>query len=151
MKKKFAGYINLKPLNGVIYPSSIQNTLMKNFIENILSGIFYLSPTELLQAKFSITLKTLISKETKVSGIVMLSTFLLPQSYEERVSLYKKLFISKKKMYFIFDELSLESQKDIEKIENFIIFNNSHFTDTKKKLNAYENSIMKKYKKISFV
>jgi sporadic carbohydrate cluster protein (TIGR04323 family) len=151
MKKKFAGYINLKPLNGVIYPSSIQNTLMKNFIENNLTGIFYLSPTELLQAKFSITLKTLISKETKVSGIVMLSTFLLPQSYEERVSLYKKLFISKKKMYFIFDELSLESQKDIEKIENFVIFNNSHFTDTKKKLNAYENSIMKKYKKISFV
>jgi sporadic carbohydrate cluster protein (TIGR04323 family) len=151
MKKKFAGYINLKPLNGVIYPSSIQNTLLKNFIENNLTGIFYLSPTELLQAKFSITLKTLISKETKVSGIVMLSTFLLPQSYEERVSLYKKLFISKKKMYFIFDELSLESQKDIEKIENFVIFNNSHFTDTKKKLNAYENSIMKKYKKISFV
>jgi len=151
MKKKFAGYINLKPLNGVIYPSFIQNTLIKNFIENNLTGIFYLSPTELLLAKFSITLKTLISKETKVSGIVMLSTFLLPQSYEERVSMYKKLFISRKKMYFIFDELSLESQKDVEKIENFIIFNSSHFTDTKKKLNSYENSIMKKYKKISFV
>ena len=65
MKKKFAGYINLKPLNGVIYPSSIQNILMKNFIETNLNGIFYLSPTEILQAKFSITLKTLISNETK--------------------------------------------------------------------------------------
>ena len=61
MRKKFAGYINLKPLNGVIYPSSIQNILMKNFIENHLSGMFYLSPTEVLQAKYSITLKTLIS------------------------------------------------------------------------------------------
>ena len=37
MKKKYAGYINLKPLNGVIYPSSIQNTIMKNFIENDLN------------------------------------------------------------------------------------------------------------------
>ena len=45
MRKKFAGYINLKPLNGVIYPSSIQNILMKNFIENHFGGMFYLSPT----------------------------------------------------------------------------------------------------------
>ena len=102
MKKKFAGYINLRPLNGVIYPSSIQNILMKDFIENNLNGIFYLSPTEVLQAKFSITLKTLISNETKVSGIVMLSTFLLPQNYKERTSMYKKLLGSKKKNVFYF-------------------------------------------------
>jgi len=151
MKKKFAGYINLKPLNGVIYPSSIQNILMKNFIENNLGGIFYLSPTEVLQAKFSITLKTLISKETKVSGIVMLSTFLLPKSFKERESMYKKLLTSKKKMYFIFDELALENKKDIGKIENFIIFNDKHFINTKKKLNTYENLIMKQYRDVSFV
>tara|TARA_B100001057_G_C22869063_1_gene957923 strand:+ start:6018 stop:6473 length:456 start_codon:yes stop_codon:yes gene_type:complete len=151
MKKKFAGYINLKPLNGIIYPSSIQNILMKNFIENNLGGIFYLSPTEVLQAKFSVTLETLISKETKVSGIVMLSTFLLPKSFKERKSMYKKLLTSKKKMYFIFDELALESKKDIRKIENFIIFNDKHFVNTKKKLNTYENLIMKKYRDVSFV
>ena len=91
MKKKFAGYVNLKPLNGVIYPSSIQNILMKNYVEDELKGIFHLAPTEFLQAKFSIVLKTLISKKTNVSGIVMLSTFLLPKSYSERVSLYQKL------------------------------------------------------------
>ena len=151
MKKKFAGYINLKPLNGIIYPSSIQNILMKNFIENNLGGIFYLSPTEVLQAKFSVTLETLISKETKVSGIVMLSTFLLPKSFKERKSMYKKLLTSKKKMYFIFDELALESKKDIRKIENFIIFNDKHFINTKKKLNTYENLIIKKYRDVSFV
>ena len=77
MKKKYAGYINLKPLNGVIYPSSIQNIIMKKFIKNSLNGIFYLSPTEILQAKYSITLKTLLSSETKVKGIVMLSSFML--------------------------------------------------------------------------
>ena len=151
MKKKFAGYINLRPLNGVIYPSSIQNILMKDFIENNLNGIFYLSPTEVLQAKFSITLKTLISNETKVSGIVMLSTFLLPQNYKERTSMYKKLLGSKKKMFFILDELALENNKDIEKIEDFIIFSSKHFVNTKTSLNTYENSIMKKYKNISFV
>ena len=151
MKKKFAGYINLKPLNGVIYPSSNQNILMKGFVENKLGGIFYLSPTEILQAKYSITLNTLISKETKVSGIVMLSTFLLPKSLKERKTIYKKLLISKKKMYFILDELTLANKKDVEKIEDFIIFNSEHFVNTKKKLNSFENLIMRKYKGVSFV
>ena len=151
MRKKFAGYINLKPLNGVIYPSYIQNILMKNFIENHLGGMFYLSPTEVLQAKYSITLKTLISKETNVSGIVMLSSFLLPNNYKERESVYKRLIISRKKMFFILDELSLEKKQDIEKIEDFIIFNSKHFIDTKKKLSAYESLIMKQYKDVSFV
>ena len=42
--KSFAGYINLKPINGVIYPSSIQNIIMKDHISSILKGKFYLSP-----------------------------------------------------------------------------------------------------------
>ena len=151
MKKKFAGYINLKPLNGVIYPSSIQNILMKNFIETNLNGIFYLSPTEILQEKFSITLKTLISNETKVSGIVMLSSFLLPKNYKERLLMYKKLLTSKKKIFFILDELALENKKDVKKIEDFIIFNDRHFVNTKLGLNSYESLIMKKYKNVSFV
>jgi len=111
MKKKYAGYIHLKPLNGVIYPSSIQNILMKNFVEENLKGIFYLSPTELLQSKYSITLNTLISKDTKVYGIVMLSSFMLPKSFSERNDLYAKILRSKKKIFFILDELSLEKKK----------------------------------------
>ena len=151
MKKKYAGYINLNTLNGVLYPSSIQNIIMKNYIETSLNGIFYLSPTEILQAKYPITLNTLISKETKVSGIVMLSTFFLPDSYNQRLSIYKKLLSTKKKMYFILDELAIENKKDISKVEDFIIFNCKHFINTKKKLNEYETAFMKNYSKISLV
>ena len=86
---KYAGYINLKNLNGVLYPSSIQNIMMKEYIQKTLNGIFYLSPTEILQAQFPITLKTLIGKETKVKGIVMLSSFYLPEDYKIRVKFIK--------------------------------------------------------------
>lgn len=151
MKKKYAGYINLNTLNGVLYPSSIQNIIMKNYIENSLKGIFYLSPTEILQAKFPITLNTLISKETKVSGIVMLSTFFLPNNFIQRKSIYKKLLSTNKKMYFILDELEIKKQNDIKKVEDFIIFNSEHFVKTKKQLNHFESDFMKKYKKISLV
>jgi sporadic carbohydrate cluster protein (TIGR04323 family) len=150
-KKNFAGYINLTPLNGVLYPSSIQNIIIKNFIENNLKGIFYLSPTEVLQAKFPVTLNTLISKETKVSGIIMLSSFLLPNCYNQRKIIYHKLLDSQKKLFFIFDELKIDKKKDIEKTEEFLIFNNSYFTETKKYLSAEEKSFMKHYNDISFV
>ena len=151
MKDKFAGYINLRPLNGVIYPSSIQNIIMKNFIENELNGIFYLSPTEILQAKYSVTLQTLISSETKVKGIVMLSSFMLSKNYSERMFLFKKALKAKKQIFFILDELNFKSKEDIEKIENFIILDNNFITKTKKNLTNFENSFMKKYKKVTFV
>ena len=149
--KKFAGYINLKNLNGVLYPSSIQNIMMKDYIQNKLKGIFYLSPTELLQAKFPVTLKTLIGKETKVDGIVMLSSFYLPDNYFVRKKIYKEIAKTKKSIHFILDELVLSSKKDVDKIEEYLIFNNSFFTETRLKLNSEEKYFMSNYNKITFV
>ena len=149
--KKFAGYINLKNLNGVLYPSSIQNIMMKEYIQNSLKGIFYLSPTELLQAKFPITLKTLIGKETKVDGIVMLSSFYLPENYFVRKQIYKEIAKMRKSVHFILDELVFRSNKDVDKIEEYLIFNNSFFTNTRLKLNDNEKSFMKNFHKITFV
>jgi sporadic carbohydrate cluster protein (TIGR04323 family) len=149
--KKFAGYINLKDLNGVLYPSSMQNIMIKDFIQNNLKGIFYLSPTEVLQARYPITLRTLIGKETKVSGIVMLSSFYLPKNFKIRKQIYSELFKEKKILYFILDELVLKKKNDINKIEEFIFFNDSFFTDIRVKLNKYEKEITAKYKNINFV
>ena len=149
--KKIAGYINLKNLNGVLYPSSIQNIMMKEYIQNILKGIFYLSPTELLQAKFPITLKTLIGKETKVDGIVMLSSFYLPDNYLVRKKIYKEIIKTKKTIHFILDELVFSSKKDVDKIEEYLIFNDSFLPKTRLKLNDEEKSFMKNYNKITFV
>ena len=149
--KKYAGYINLKNLNGVLYPSSIQNIMMKDYVQNTLKGIFYLSPTEVLQAKFPVTLKTLIGKETNVHGIVMLSSFYLPQNFIIRKQLYKDIIKMKKTIHFILDELELKKKQDIEKIEELLIFNDPFFTNTKLNLNDYEKEYIKKYSKITFV
>ena len=45
MKKIYAGYISLKPVNGVIFPSYIQNQTNKNFIK-MLEWYFFLSTNE---------------------------------------------------------------------------------------------------------
>ena len=138
MKKKYAGYINLKTLNGVLFPSSIQNMLMKDYVQNQLNATFHLSPTEVMQAKHSITLKTLLGKETSVSGVVMLSTFYLPKNTEERLNLLKLALKMKKEMHFILDELIFKKNNDIDMIEDFMIFNDNFFTQTRVKLNEEE-------------
>jgi sporadic carbohydrate cluster protein (TIGR04323 family) len=148
--KKFAGYINLKPINEVLYPSSIQNILMKNYVTEILNGKFYLSPTEVLQAKNVITLNTLISKEVKVKGIVMLSVFFLPFERKKRQIFYKRALKNKKELHFMLDEIVFKSKDDIGNIENRLIFRSSFFTKTRKKTNNFEKNIANSLK-TSFV
>ena len=48
MKKApiFAGYINLKPINGIIFPSYAQNQINKEYINNNLNGEFFMSTNE---------------------------------------------------------------------------------------------------------
>ena len=148
--KRYAGYINLKPINGVLYPSSIQNILMKNYVTDNLRGKFYLSPTEVLQAQNPITLNTLISDEVKVDGIVMLSTFSLPLENKKRKIIYKRALKHKKELHFILDELLFNKIEMIEDIENYLIFRNEFFTETKNKTNNFEKNLAKS-SKVSFV
>jgi len=150
MKKKFAGYINLKLLNGVLYPSSMQNILMKDYVQQKLKSIFYLSPTEVLQAKYAITLQTLLGPETSVSGVVMLSSFLLPSNFVERFKIYSMALKNKKSIHFILDEIIFKSKKDINLVEDFYIFNDKFFTETKMKMNSFEELLLKNIQ-VSFV
>lgn len=152
MKKnnRYAGYINLKPINEVLYPSSIQNILMKAYVTEKLKGKFYLSPTEVLQAKFSITLNTLLDSNIKIKGIVMLSSFSLPSNFENRMNIYKKALKTRKELYFIFDEIVFKGKKDIEKIEDYLIFRDNFFTDTKLSLLEHEKKYLRNFKQ-SFV
>ena len=148
--KRYAGYINLNPINGVLYPSSIQNMLMKNYVTDNLKAKFYLSPTEVLQAQNPITLNTLISNEVKVDGIVMLSTFSLPLDNKKRKIIYNRALKHKKELHFILDGMVFNKIEMIENIENYLIFRNEFFTKTKNKTNNFEKNLANS-SKVSFV
>ena len=81
----------------------------------------------------------------------MLSSFYLPENYFVRKQLYKEITKMKKSVHFILDELVLRSNKDIDKIEEYLIFNNPFFTKTRLKLNDDEKYFMKNYNKVTFV
>ena len=141
--KVFAGYIFLKNINGILYPSYIQNRMNKEFIENHLNGKIYMSQNENMYSKNSIVLNSLITENNKIDGIVMLSVFHLPRQKKERLKIYKNLIKKKKSIFFILENLSFLKKKDIEKIENSLIFTEKFFTKEVNSLNPFENKIFK--------
>lgn len=141
--KKIAGYLNLKPINGIIFPSYVQNQINKDFIENKLYGSFFMTTNENTYGENSIVLKTLI-KNKSINGIVMLSTFCLPDNYNERKKIYKLIKINKKSLHFIFEELNFKRDVNEGIIEDYLIFDNEFFTKKKSELTDYEKIFINK-------
>ena len=138
MKKIYAGYISLKPVNGVIFPSYIQNQTNKNFITNNLKGTFFLSTNENEYSENRIVLNSLINEKNKISGIVMMSAFSMPESAMLRLKIYKDLFKNKKELHFIFEDYFIKKKGDEKKIEEYLIFKNEFFINLKSSLNKFE-------------
>jgi len=136
--KVYAGYICLKPINGIIFPSYAQNQMNKKYIIEELNGDFFIATNENMYADNQIVLNSLIKEKNKLSGIVMLSAFSLPESYKSRYKIYLDTIKNKKKLYFIFEKFLLKNKKDIEKIENYLIYRENFFTKIKKNLNTFE-------------
>ena len=85
MKKMpiFAGYINLKPINGIIFPSYAQNQINKEYITSKLNGEFFMSTNENTYGKNNIVLRSLL-EEKSLRGICLLSVYSLPDIKKQR-------------------------------------------------------------------
>ena len=120
----FAGYINLKPINGVIFPSYAQNQINKNYIVEKLNGEFFLSTNENTYGTNNIVLKSLL-EEKRIRGICMLSTFHLPDNFEERNLIYKLAKKFEKEIHFVFEEIDLINLRKIDQVEEQKALGNS--------------------------
>mgnify|MGYP001171873000 FL=1 len=141
--KVFAGYIFLKNINGILYPSYIQNKINKEYIENNLKGKIYMSQNENMYSKNPIVLNSLITENNKINGIVMLSVFYLPKQKKERLKIYKSLIKNKKGIYFILENLSFFKKEDLKKIEESLIFTETFFTKEVRSLNSFEKKFFR--------
>ncbi len=145
MNKKpiYAGYINLRPINGIIFPSYAQNQIYKDYIVNKLNGDFFMSANENTYGKNNIVLRSLLNERT-LKGVCLLSIYSLPNDRNHRKKIYKILFNNKKQLHFIFEEKTLQKKKDVDLIEELFIFNNPFFTLKKNNLTNFERQFVSK-------
>ena len=71
----------------------------------------------------------------------MLSVFSLPNNFNDRKNIYKICLDNKKEIHFNFEQLKLKTKKDIDKIEESLIFNHEFFTKKKTSITKFEKSI----------
>ncbi|WP_075504496.1 LIC12192 family sporadic carbohydrate cluster protein [Candidatus Pelagibacter communis] len=142
--KVYAGYLHLKPINGVIFPSYIQNQMNKNYINEKLNGQFFMTTNENMYGDNAIILNSL-AKEKSINGIVMLSTFCLPESFDLRHKFYKLCIKNNKSLYFIFENIKFEkNSSSLREIEENLIFDNEFFTKKKIALTRPEKEFIDK-------
>ena len=143
MNKKpiYAGYINLRPINGIIFPSYAQNQIYKDYIVNKLNGDFFMSANENTYGKNNIVLRSLLNEKT-LKGVCLLSIYSLPNDRNHRKKIYKILLNNKKQLHFIFEEKTLTKKKDVDLIEELFIFNNPFFTLKKSNLTNFERQFV---------
>ena len=135
--KIYAGYINLKPINGVIFPSYAQNQINRNYIVNNLKGQFFLSTNENTYGKNNIILRSLL-EEKNIKGVCLLSIFSLPNTLNDRNIIYNLTLKNRKELHFVFEEKKFSKKKDTGKIEEALIFNLPFFTKKKIDLTNFE-------------
>tara|TARA_B100000989_G_scaffold93376_1_gene67826 strand:- start:4067 stop:4519 length:453 start_codon:yes stop_codon:yes gene_type:complete len=139
----YAGYINLKPINGVIFPSYAQNQINKGYIVENLRGEFFMSTNENTYGKNNIVLRSLL-EEKNLKGVCFLSVFSLPDDKIQRQEIFKLAIKKKKHLHFVFEENSIKNKSDIDKIESTLMFNNSFFTNKKTNLTKFERQFLGK-------
>ena len=71
----------------------------------------------------------------------MMSAFLFQLIKKLRLKIYKDLFNKKKELHFIFEDYCIKKKGDEEKIEEYLIFRSSFFTNVKSSLNTIEKNI----------
>ena len=74
----------------------------------------------------------------------------LPLDNKKRKIIYNRALKHKKELHFILDEMVFNRIEMIEKIENYLIFRNEFFTNTKNKTNNFEKNLANS-SKVSFV
>lgn len=139
--KIFAGYINLKAINGVIFPSYAQNQINKEYITNKIGGEFFMSTNENTYGKNNIVLRSLL-EEKSLKGVCFLSVFSLPDNKNQRLEIYKIALKKKKHLHFVFEEFSIKKLNDLEKVEEMFIFNSKFFTEKKNTLSKFERQFL---------
>ena len=96
-------------------PQRVQNIIIRDFCKK--NSLHYLLRTTEYKMKNSfLMLKNLISDMKNIDGIVAYSLFQLPENYEYRTEVLKKIIKKKKFIFFAVEQMKILNFQDIVRI-----------------------------------
>lgn len=117
--KGYRGYIFSRAINGNFIPQRVQNLVIKDFAERK-KLFFKLSQTEYIMKKSYSMLNALLLDLKSIDGIIFYSIEMLPDKYQDRNKILKKIIKKKKKIFFALEELYINDTKKINYLEKLI-------------------------------
>lgn len=115
----YKGYIFSREINGNFIPQRVQNLVIKEFC-NKKNFFFKLSSTEYIMNDCFYMLKALLKESKSIDGVVFYSIDMLPKNKKLRLSLLTNFIKKKKKVFFALEEISINTQKELEKLETLL-------------------------------
>lgn len=135
-KKGFRGYIFSREINGNFIPQRVQNLVIKDFAER--KKLFYkLSLTEYIMKNSYFMLNAVLLNLKSLDGLIFYSWEMLPEKFEIRYKILKRLISNNKIIYFALEELEVKNIKKLKELEKLIKIRKS--TMKKKTINKIMN------------
>lgn len=98
-------------------PQHIQNIVLRDYCKKN-NFNYLLSGAEYAMKGSYLMLKQLVEEIPSISGIVAYSIFQMPEELNERSSIYSNILEKNGEIHFALENLVIESEADITKIEN---------------------------------
>ncbi|MDA9633207.1 sporadic carbohydrate cluster protein, LIC12192 family [bacterium] len=109
------GYIFSRPFMGERVPQHIQNIVLRNYCSSN-SHKFYLSASEYTMESSFYILNQTINELSDLDGILAYSVFQMPENYNMRNKVFKKMISQNKHFFFAVEGLSISNKSDIDNV-----------------------------------
>ena len=118
----YRGYIGSRAYHGLDFPQNVQNFLIRSYCQKH-QLTYLLSATEYTMPGCYMILEEVLSSIQSLDGIVLFSVFMLPESADKRMQIYKTLLNANKTLHAALEDLCIRSLDDIQIIEDILNVN----------------------------
>lgn len=115
----YRGYVSSRPIRGRSHPQRVQNLVIRDYAKR--KGLSYLlSSTEFTMPGCYMMLEDVLNELPKLEGVIIFSSFMLPQRKERRFRIYERILTNKCALHSALEEIVLNAEADIENFEDVI-------------------------------
>lgn len=118
-QKGYRGYVSSRPIRGTSWPQRVQNLVIRDYAKRKQLD-YLLSSTEFAMPGCYMMLEDLIKDLSDLQGVILFSTFMLPQNKDRRARLYDSLLANGCVLHSALEEMVLKNQDDINSYEDVL-------------------------------
>lgn len=124
----YRGYNGSRPYSGLDFPQNVQNMIIRNYCQKY-NLSYLLSASEYKMKGCYMILEEIMAAIDTLEGVVLFSIFMLPESREKRLRMYKTVLDAGCSLHGALEDVALRTWEDVQRIEDIVMMNKMAKTD----------------------